>query len=684
MKKIFFFLATITAMAACQQNKTTNQEAEVSTSHQKTSEAFPLSNLDTSISPCEDFYQYAIGGWLKENPVPSTESRWSSFNVVLDANNRKIRTILNEFSSGDFEVGSMEQKIGDFYRSAMDSSQADALGIEPLNREFSRIGGLKKSEDIIPLIAHHRSVGIGSLFGIYVSQDDKNSEAYITHLYQGGLGLPDRDYYLKEDEKSKNIQEAYQSHIGKMFALMGNKEAEANAQAVYEIEKKLAENSMTRVERRDPEKTYNKMSVEQLRTIAPNVNWESYFNGVGLKKVDELIVSQPDFIKATAGFIETIDLDDWKYYLTWKVLNAYAGSLSSDFVNQNFAFYGETLSGTKEIKPRWKRALSKINGGIGQLLGKAFVKRHFTENSKEVVSNMVENLRSAFRNRINQLAWMSAETKEKALEKLEAFNYKIGYPDKWRDYSALDITADNLIDNVMKANKFNFDYMMNKLGNPVDKDEWFMTPQTVNAYYSSSKNEIVFPAGILQPPFYSDVADAALNYGGIGAVIGHEFTHGFDDQGSKYDHAGNLENWWTEDDRQRFDERANIVVQQFNGFEPLDSLYVNGKLTLGENIADLGGVTLAYYALKEELGDQAVELIDGFSPEERFFLGWAQVWHMNMTDEELRKRIATDSHSPGEYRVNGPLSNMSEFAKAFGCGKGDKMVNTDSTRALIW
>jgi len=684
MNKLLYAFTIILMSVACQNNNASQSDAEETKEDAENIDAFPLSNLDTSVNPCEDFYQYAIGGWLKENPVPSTESRWSSFNVVLDANNKKIKTILEEFSSNEFERGSMEQKIGDFYRSAIDSAKADSLGFDPLSREFNRIKGLKKKEDIVPLIAHHRSVGIGSLFGIYVGQDDKNSEAYITHIYQGGLGLPDRDYYLKEDDKSKELQKAYQIHIEKMFTLLGRKESNAKAEVVYSIEKKLAENSMTRVERRDPENTYNKMSVSELQTLAPYVNWKNYFNAVGIIKIEELIVSQPKFIKATADLMETIELEDWKTYLNWKVLNAYASNLSSEVVNQNFAFYGETLSGTKEIKPRWKRALSKINNGIGQLLGKAFVKRHFTEDSKEVVSNMVENLRSAFRARINQLEWMSEETKEKAKEKLEAFNYKIGYPDKWRDYSALEITTDNLIENVMRANKFNFEYMMNKLGNPVDKDEWFMTPQTVNAYYSSSKNEIVFPAGILQPPFYSDAADVALNYGGIGAVIGHEFTHGFDDQGSKYDHAGNLENWWTENDRQRFDERADLVVQQFNGFEPLDSLFVNGKLTLGENIADLGGVTLAYYALKEELGDQALEPIDGFSPDERFFLGWAQVWHMNMTDEELRKRIATDSHSPGEYRVNGPLSNMSEFAKAFGCSVGDIMVNTDSTRALIW
>ena len=378
-------------------------------------------------------------------------------------------------------------------------------------------------------------------------------------------------------------------------------------------------------------------------------------------------------------------LNDWKGYMKWKLIDAYATELSSSFVNQNFDFFNRTLSGTEEMKPRWERALSKVNGNIGQLVGKAFTKRHFPEEAREDVRQMVENLRTVFKERVRALKWMGEETKQKALEKLDAFNMKIGYPDKWIDYSSLNITVDNQVENVMNARKFNFNRMINKLGKPVDKDEWFMTPQTVNAYYSSSYNEIVFPAGILQPPFYSVEADDALNYGGIGAVIGHEFSHGFDDQGSKYDAKGNLANWWTEEDRSRFDERADKVVNQFDGFYPLEDLHVNGRLTLGENIADLGGATMAYYALEKKLEQKGKPApIDGFTYQQRFFLGWAQVWHMNMTEKELRRRIATDSHSPGQYRVKGPLANMSEFAAAFGCSGGDPMVNNDSTKAVIW
>jgi putative endopeptidase len=682
MKKIIFPLAAGLLLAAC--NTQPKEESSTEKESPKIA-AFPLSNLDTTVSPCEDFYQYAIGGWLKANPIPSTESRWSSFNVVRDSNNAKLKKILLEFSSGSYGKGSIEQQIGDFYKSAMDSTKIEELGMQPIQAELDRIDQVKTAADVMEIAAHHRMIGVGTLNGIYIGQDDKNSERYITHLYQSGLGLPDRDYYLKDDEKSVEIQQAYLSHLGKMLTLSGIKNADATANTIYNLEKKLATRSMTRVERRDPEKTYNKYAIADLSNLGEQIDWKQYFSNIGLENVDEVIVSQPDFLKGMNEFLQLVPIEDWKAYLKWKLIDAYANDLSSAFEKQNFEFYGTTLSGRKEMKPRWERALNKVNGNLGQLLGKAFVERHFPEEAKADVSQMVENLRTVFRQRINGLEWMSEETKKKAIEKLEAFNKKIGYPDKWRDYSSLEITADNQVQNVMNANKFNFEYMINKLGKPVDKDEWAMSPQTVNAYYSSSKNEIVFPAGILQPPFYSPDADDALNYGGIGAVIGHEFTHGFDDQGSKYDAKGNLESWWTNEDRERFDARTDVVVKQFDAYEPLEGLHVNGQLTLGENIADLGGATLAYYALEEELEKKGKpEDIDGFTYQQRFFLGWAQVWHMNMTEQELRKRIATDPHSPGEYRVKGPLANMSEFAKAFGCSEESFMVNTDSSKAVIW
>lgn len=681
MKKISALLL-IASLAACSPGAKNKKEEVVEI---ESSPAFAMSNLDTSISPCDDFYQFAIGGWLKDNPVPSTESRWSSFNVVLESNNEKLRKILDDYSSMETKPGTKEQMIGDFYKSLMDSSMADQLGIAPLTPYLDRIKAIENTDGIISMSAELRRLGVSSLFGIYVGQDDKRSDQYISHVYQSGLGLPDQAYYVKDDEKSKEIQSAYQAHIAKMMSLSGFENTEDLASKIYSIENQLAAVSMTRVDRRDPNKTYNKMTMKSLKGMAKNVDWKNYLKLVGIDRIDSLIVSQPEFIKGTNNLLTSVSLEDWKSYLQWCLINSYASSLSSEINNQNFDFYSKTLSGTKEMKPRWKRSLSKVNGNIGQLLGQAFVERHFSEESKEEVGRMVENLRAVFRERINGLSWMSEETKARALEKLESFNKKIGYPDKWRDYSGLEISANQAVQNLMNASAFNFDYMINKLGKPVDKDEWFMTPQTVNAYYSSSQNEIVFPAGILQPPFYDANADAAINYGGIGAVIGHEFTHGFDDQGSKYDAKGNLVNWWTEQDRTQFDSRADFVVNQFNGFEPLEGLFVNGKLTLGENIADLGGATLAYHALEKELENKEKPAdIDGFTYQQRFFLGWAQVWHMNMTDEELRKRIATDSHSPGHYRVIGPLANMPEFAAAFSCQEGDPMVNSDSVKAVIW
>jgi putative endopeptidase len=685
MKKTLLALISASLFFACESKPDKNLNSETTTEESNAVAAFELSNLDTTAQACENFYQYAIGGWLKDKPIPSTESRWSSFNVVNEANNEKLKLILEEFASKEGEKKKMEQMLGDFYLSVMDSAKADEMGITPLKPILEKVETLESKSSLIKLIAEQKKLGVNSLFGVYVGQDDKNSEAYIAQLYQSGLGLPDRDYYLKENAKSKELQSAYKLHIEKMMTLAEEENAFNIASKVYEIEKKLAKISMTRVDRRNPENTYNKFSFAKLQSDYPAINWSDFMSAIGIQKMDSLIVGQPDFFKGVDQYLNEIELDDWKIYLKWRILDTYASELSNDFVAQNFDFYGTTLSVTKEMKPRWKRALSKVNGNLGQLLGKAFVKRHFGEEAKADVGQMVENLRAVFKERILQLEWMSEETKEKAIEKLVAFNYKIGYPDKWKDYSNLSIKAGEHVQNIMNARKFNFEYMINKLGKPVDKDEWFMNPQTVNAYYSSSKNEIVFPAGILQPPFYSTEADDAINYGGIGAVIGHEFTHGFDDQGSKYDAKGNLSNWWTDEDRKRFDARAQMVVNQFNGFEPLDSLHVNGKLTLGENIADLGGVTLAYHALEKELSKKGKpEPIDGFTYQQRFFLGWAQVWHMNMTEEELRKRVTTDPHSPGEYRVNGPLANMNEFAQAFDCAKGSTMQNPDSTRAVIW
>lgn len=681
MKKLLFILPAA-ALFACQQAPS---EEAVETPTKPS--GFELSNLDTTVAPCDNFYQYAIGGWLKNNPIPSTESRWSSFNVVTEGNNTRLRAILDEYAAmTNAKKGSKEQQIGDLYKSAMDSTKQNELGAQPILPMLEEIAALTTKEDFLKLSAEYSKKGIGSMFGMYVGQDDKNSSAYITHIYQSGLTLPDRDYYLKDDAKSVEIREKYTEHIVKMFSLLGDEDvvAKSKAETILKIETDLAKVSMSRVERRDPEKTYNKFEFNEFKSKFKGVDWDTYTSILGLKGVDQIIVSQPEFITSAISYIKNYSLDELKVYQFWSVLDNFASYLGEDFDKQNFSFFATTLRGTKDMKPRWKRALGTVNGSLGELLGKAFVERHFPEESKAEVSQMVENLRAAFKVRIENLTWMGDSTKEKALEKLASFNKKIGYPDKWKDYSSVEIT-DNLVQNIINARMFSFKEMTDKLGKPVDKDEWYMTPQTVNAYYSSSQNEIVFPAGILQPPFYDKDADAALNYGGIGAVIGHEFTHGFDDQGSKYDAEGNLKNWWTDADRAAFDERANKVVEQFNGFEALDSVFVNGKLTLGENIADLGGLILAYHAMEKSFeGKEAPAKIDGFTPQQRFFLGWAQVWHMNMTEEELRNRIITDPHSPGEYRVRGPLANLSEFSEAFGCDNNSPMVAKDSLRAVIW
>ena len=679
MNKFILAIALTLGIASCSTKQNTGESDAEKTL------PFPLTNLDTTVSPCEDFYQYAIGGWLKDNPIPSTESRWSSFNIVTDSNNAKLKKIFTEFSSKEFTKGSMEQKIGDFYKSVIDSATTEKRGLEPLEELLQELEEVSTTEEYIELTAAWKSFGISSFNSIYVGQDDKNSSEYITFLSQGGLGLPDVSYYTNTDQKAVEIQESYKAYMAQILEMAGQENTEQAALTIYYMENSLAKVSMTRVERRNPELTYNKMSFAQLQKLVDELEWNAYFSILGFKNIDSVVVGQPQFYKGLNRMLKDISVDDWKLYSKWKLIDSYAPYLNSEFVNANFEFYKKTLSGTAVMKSREERALRQVSSGLGELVGKAFVERHFPKESKEDVRQMVENLRAVFKERVKNLDWMSKETKEKALGKLDAFKMKIGYPDEWTDFSKLEITSADLVQNIMNIRRFNFYEMIEKLGQPVDKNEWFMSPQTVNAYYSSSQNEIVFPAGILQPPFYSIDADAALNYGGIGAVIGHEFSHGFDDQGSKYDAKGNLANWWTEDDRARFEERANVVVEQFNGFYPLPDLHVNGELTLGENIADLGGATMAFHALEKELVRVGKpEPIDGFTYQQRFFLGWAQVWHMNMTEKELRKRIATDSHSPGEYRVKGPLANMSEFAEAFGCESSDPMVNTDSAKAVIW
>lgn len=646
-----------------------------------------IANIDSTVKPVDDFYQFVNGNWIKNNPIPETESRWGSFNELEVQNKNKLRAILEEAAADKAaKPGSNIQKIGDFYAVAMDSVKLNNDGIAPLKEEFELIENIKSADDLIKAVAHFHMIGVGPMFSGYIGQDPKISTEYITQLFQGGLGLPDRDYYTNTDERTLGIQKAYIEHIAKTFVLLGDKPevAEKTAKTIFDIESSLAKASMTKVDQRDPEKQYNKKTTKELAELTPNFNWDIYFNELGVKN-NNVIVGQPEFYKALNVAMKSVPLNDWKTYLRWNLIDATSNKLSDDFVNEHFSFYGKTLLGIPALKPRWKRSLEATDASLGDALGQIFVQKHFTEESKKRVGEMVDNLIAAYRVRIESRDWMSPETKKAANEKLDKVMKKLGYPDKWKDYSSLEIKRDSYVQNYLRANKYAFHDMADKLGKPVDRTEWGMTPPTINAYYNPSLNEIVFPAGIMQPIFFNPDADDAVNYGIMGAVIGHELTHGFDDEGSQFDADGNLKNWWTEQDKANFKNKTDMVVKQFNDYVAIDDMHVNGELTLGENIADLGGLTISYYAFKKSLeGKPAPEKIDGFTPEQRFFIAWAQGWRGNMRPEFLKNLIQTNPHSPGNFRGNGPLTNMQEFYDAFDVKEGDKMYRPKEARAEIW
>jgi putative endopeptidase len=647
-----------------------------------------VKNIDKSVKPTEDFYQFVNGNWIKNNPVPASESRWGSFNELNDKNTAKLKTIL-EAAAADKKApnGSNKQKIGDFYSLAMDSVKLNRERANPLKEEFDAIAKIKTKDDVIKEVAHLHSIGISALFIGYVGQDPKISTLYIPQLYQGGLGLPDRDYYTNKDERTLNIQKAYKEHLVNMFMLLGDKKRKAkkNAEVVFEIETRLAKASMTNVELRDPEKQYNKKTYQELAALTPNINWMTYLEEVGVEKVYDVIVCQPEFFKEIYHSFDEVPVKNWKTYLRWTLIDQTADKLSDDFVKEDFKFNGTIIEGTPTIKPRWKRALKATDESLGDALGQLFVEKYFSEESKKRVAQMVENLIVAYKERIRTRDWMSEATKTQAYAKLDKVMKKFGYPDKWRDYSTLEIKEDSYVQNYLRANNYLFKEMINKLGKPIDRAEWGMTAPTINAYYNPSMNEIVFPAGIMQPVFFNPDADDAVNYGCMGAIIGHELTHGFDDQGAQFDADGNLKNWWTEEDLKKFKEKTAMLVKQFNDYDAIDGMHVNGELTLGENIADLGGLTIAYYALKKSMeGKPAPEKIDGFTAEQRFFMSWAQGWRGNMRPEYLKNMIQTNPHSPGNFRGNGPLTNMPEFYEAFGVKEGDKMYRPKEQRAEIW
>lgn len=644
-----------------------------------------LSYIDSSYSPKDDIYRFANGKWLKKQQIPASDGSWGSFNEINERNVANLKALMAEVSKDTKAAfGTNTQKIRDYYLVAMDSVKADNDGIKPISADLAAIDGIKTKDDLIKTTAMLNKKGIGGMIGFYVYADFKNSTANICYLSQTGLGLPDRDFYFEPQYES--VKKEYTDHIGRMFECLGNapESSKANAATIMKIETELAKHCQNAVEQRDPQKQYNPFTKESLKKMSPNVNWEAYFGSIGIAMPENIIVNQPKFYEGLNTLINSVSVDEWKVFLKWNLLQASAPYLSSKFLNESFRFNGTVLAGKKEMKPRYKRSQAAVDEALGEALGKLYVDRYFDANSKKRVNGMVDNLIAAYRVRIESRDWMSPETKKQAQLKLDKLIRKLGFPDKWIDYSSLSIDKESYWKNVTAARKFQYGRMLAKIGKPVDRMEWGMTPPTVNAYYNPSSNEIAFPAGIMQVPFFDVNADDAFNYGVMGSIIGHELTHGFDDQGSQFDADGNLKMWWTEADYKNFEAKTNLIVQQFNQYVAIDTLHVNGELTQGENIADLGGLTMAYYAYKKSLNGQKSPVIAGFTGEQRFFLAWAQGWKSLFRDAYLKQMIATNPHSPGNFRATGPLSNMPEFYEAFGVKEGDKMFVPADKRVSIW
>lgn len=678
MKKaisIIFIASVLFVIQACNEKNDMKKKAIV------------IENMDLSVNPGDDFNQYANGGWMKNNPIPEDKSRFGSFDELMDENEKQVRNLVENIANTTNTKGSVAEKIAKFYNSGMDTLAIEQDGLSVLDGEFEKINGISTVSDIQMQMEYFHKHWIKSGFSLYGSADAKNSDMVISYFSQSGLGLPDRDYYLSDVDRFVELREKYVLHVAKMFQLLGNTpvEAEQKANTVFNFEKQLAEASMDRLTMRDPHKTYHKKTLNELKELAPNFNWQTYLSNVGLTNVNEVIVSQPDFIVAFNTMLVNEAVENWKTYFQWNLLNSTASYLNKDIVFADFEFYGNTLSGTPELKPRWKRVLNATNNSLSEAVGQIYVEKYFPPEAKERMLTLVENLRIALGERIQELDWMGEETKANGMEKLDAIRVKIGYPDNWTDYTNLEVKDDAYVLNVLRARSFSFNEMVGKIDKPVDKTEWHMPPQMVNAYYSPTQNEIVFPAGILQPPFFYLDGDDAVNYGAIGVVIGHEMTHGFDDKGRLYDKNGNLNTWWTDEDSERFMERADVLVNQFNEFVALDSVKANGKYTLGENIADLGGLNISYTGFKKTAQfKNKDEKIDGFTADQRFFLSYAKVWAQNIRNEEILRRTQEDVHSLGRLRVIGPLRNLEIFHKAFDIKENEYMYLPKAERAIIW
>jgi putative endopeptidase len=682
MNKNLWALPLLAALAtACNSNSTSTASADGKPDLLYTA-------LDTTVAPGDDFFSYANGTWIKNHPIPASESNSGIGIEVQKEVYGRLRQTSIDAAKASATAGSNQQKIGDFWAVGIDSLKADKLGTTPIKPELDRIAAMKTAADVPGVIAHEIPLGVRALIGPRVSQDDKNSDKMALYLHQSGLGLPNRDYYFNTDTRTKNIRRAYVRHIANTFKLLGQDSTVSNANAarVMALETSLAKSSRKLEALRDPYKNYNKMTLAQLDKLTPGLDWKTWFGQMGATNVDSVIVGQPEFYQTVGQLLKTKPVDDWKAYLTWQVTREFAPTLSQPFVDESFRFYGTTLRGAKAMRPRWKRVLDMEEDALGDALGQLFVKEYFKPEAKARYDTLVKNVVSSFAQHIQKVDWMSAPTKVVALDKLHKITPKVGYPNKWKDYSNLTIDRSSLTANVMRANQWQYNYQLNKLGKPVDRTEWGMTPQTYNAYYNPSNNEIVLPAAAFAVPTLLDAdADDALVYGYAGAsTIGHELTHGFDDEGSQFDAKGNLHEWWSKEDRKRFNERVAVIVKQFNSYTLLDSLHINGKATAGENIADLGGIVIGLDAFKKTKQYKEGKKINGLTPVQRYFLGYALGWQMHVRDESLASQLLTDVHSPAQYRVNGPMADVPAFYEAFGVKPGQKLYIPDSARVKIW
>ncbi|PKI14242.1 M13 family metallopeptidase [Colwellia sp. 12G3] len=677
--------SSLLLMTGCSTPADTSNNTQFTTQKTVLASGIEKANFDSSIRPQDNFYRYVNGNWLANHDIPGDKTAIGSFYDLRDKADDDVKAIIEELAAAkNLTKGSDEQKVADIFRSYMDTEKRNSLGVKPIQPIFDAINNLNNKSELASFFGKYQAVGVGSPLAFYISVDAKDSASYATHIWQSGLGLPDKDYYFNETERFSTLRAGYIAHIEKMFDLAGIADGKEAAKTIMAIETKLAKFHWTQVQSRDSEKRYNKYAVNKLNELTNAFDWSAYLAAQGVASQKDIIINQPDFITGFGSIFAETSLTDWKTYLSFHSLSHFSSYLTADIDNENFDFYSKQLSGREEQRPQWKRGVGVVNSNLGEVIGKVYVTRHFTPQAKARMSELVENLRSSYGNSIDDLEWMSTDTKKAAHVKLAAFTPKIGYPDRWEDYSGLNIDGDDLVGNIIRSSRLSNDKEVAKLGGPIKNWEWGMTPQTVNAYYNPTVNEIVFPAAILQAPFFNMRADDAVNYGGIGAVIGHEMGHGFDDQGSKYDAEGNLRNWWTEQDLAEFSNRTKALVEQYDEYHVFDDLAVNGKLTLGENIGDLSGVTIAYRAYRTSLNGVEAPVIDGLTGDQRFFMGYAQIWRAKIVEKSARNRVATDPHSPAEFRALGSLSNMNEFYQAFDVKEGDAMYIAPEKRVKIW